>query len=67
VQSIRKFFVARLISPIQMGLLVDMSASVAWGDSISKKEAATGFSYQHVVRPGYDKAFVVGFNQEQPL
>src|SRR5437660_6869735 len=46
--------------PIQMGLLVDMSASVR-GRFDFEKEAATGF-LQHVVRPGYDKAFVVGFN-----
>jgi Ca-activated chloride channel homolog len=51
--------------PIQMGLLVDMSASVR-GRFDFEKEAATGF-LQHVVRPGYDKAFVVGFNKSSHL
>lgn len=51
--------------PIQMGLLVDMSASVH-GRFDFEKEAATGF-LQHVVRPGYDKAFVVGFNKTSRL
>jgi Ca-activated chloride channel family protein len=46
--------------PIQMGLLVDMSGSVHSRLDF-EKEAATGF-LQKVVRPGYDKAFVVGFN-----
>jgi Ca-activated chloride channel family protein len=46
--------------PIQMGLLVDMSGSVH-GRFDFEKEAATGF-LQKVVRPGYDKAFVIGFN-----
>jgi Ca-activated chloride channel homolog len=51
--------------PIQMGLLVDMSASVR-GRFDFEKEAATGF-LQHVVRSGYDKAFVVGFNKTSHL
>ena len=51
--------------PIQMGLLVDMSASVH-GRFDFEKEAATGF-LQHVIRPGYDKAFVVGFNKNSQL
>ena len=51
--------------PIQMGLLVDMSASVH-GRFGFEKEAATGF-LQHVIRPGYDKAFVVGFNKNSHL
>ena len=33
---------------------------------ILKKQAATGF-LQHVIRPGYDKAFVVGFNKNSQL
>src|ERR1700739_1660526 len=44
--------------PIQMGLLVDMSASVH-GRFDFEKQAATGF-LQHVLRAGYDKAFIVG-------
>jgi len=31
-----------------------------------EKEAATGF-LQHLIRPGYDRAFVVGFNQQSRL
>ncbi len=51
--------------PIQMGLLLDMSASVR-GRFDFEKQAATGF-LQHVVRHGYDKAFVVGFNKSSHL
>jgi len=51
--------------PIQMGLLVDMSGSVHSRFEF-EKEAATGF-LQHVLRPGYDKAFVVGFNKNSEL
>src|SRR5882757_487116 len=51
--------------PLQMGLLVDMSASVHSRFDF-EKEAATGF-LQHVLRPGYDKAFVVGFNKNSKL
>ena len=51
--------------PIQMGLLVDMSASVHSRFDF-EKEAATGF-LQHVIRPGYDKAFIVGFNKSSQL
>jgi VWFA-related protein len=31
-----------------------------------EKDAATGF-LQHIIRPGYDRAFVVGFNKESHL
>jgi Ca-activated chloride channel family protein len=51
--------------PIQMGLLVDVSGSVQ-GRFAFEKEAATGF-LQHIIRPGYDKAFVVGFNKQSHL
>ncbi len=51
--------------PIQMGLLVDVSGSVQSRFTF-EKEAATGF-LQHIVRPGYDKAFVVGFNKQSHL
>ena len=51
--------------PIQMGLLIDMSASVR-GRFDFEREAATGF-LQHVVRRSYDKAFVVGFNKSSHL
>lgn len=47
--------------PIEMGLLVDTSASIR-GRFDFEKQAATGF-LQHIVRPGYDKAFIVGFSK----
>jgi Ca-activated chloride channel family protein len=51
--------------PIELGLLIDVSGSVQ-GRFGFEKEAATGF-LQHIVRPGYDRAFVVGFNKESRL
>jgi Ca-activated chloride channel homolog len=51
--------------PIELGLLMDVSGSVQ-GRFGFEKEAATGF-LQHVIRPGYDRAFVVGFNKESDL
>jgi Ca-activated chloride channel homolog len=51
--------------PIEMGLLVDVSGSVQ-GRFGFEKEAATGF-LQHIIRPGYDRAFVAGFNKESHL
>ena len=51
--------------PVEMGLLVDVSGSVQ-GRFGFEKEAATGF-LQHIIRPGYDRAFVVGFNKESRL
>jgi VWFA-related protein len=48
--------------PIQMGLLIDVSGSVS-GRFAFEKEAATGF-LQHIIRPGYDKAFIIGFNKQ---
>ena len=51
--------------PIELGLLMDVSGSVH-GRFGFEKEAATGF-LQHIIRPGYDRAFVVGFNKESHL
>jgi VWFA-related protein len=51
--------------PIEMGLLMDVSGSVQ-GRFGFEKDAATGF-LQHVIRPGYDRAFVVGFNKQSHL
>ena len=51
--------------PIEMGLLMDVSGSVQ-GRFAFEKEAATGF-LQHIIRPGFDRAFVVGFNKESHL
>jgi len=51
--------------PIELGLLMDVSGSVQ-GRFGFEKEAASGF-LQHIIRPGYDRAFVVGFNKESHL
>ena len=51
--------------PIELGLLMDVSGSVQ-GRFGFEKEAATGF-LQHIILPGYDRAFVVGFNKESRL
>jgi VWFA-related protein len=51
--------------PIEMGLLMDVSGSVQ-GRFGFEKEAAVGF-LQHVIRPGYDRAFVVGFNKDSHM
>jgi VWFA-related protein len=46
--------------PLQVGLLIDTSGSVH-GRFQFEQDAATGF-LQHVIRPHYDRAFVMGFN-----
>src|SRR5580693_9131553 len=51
--------------PIELGLLMDVSGSVQ-GRFGFEKDATIGF-LQHIIRPGYDKAFVVGFNKESHL
>ncbi len=51
--------------PIELGLLMDVSGSVE-GRFGFEKDAATGF-LQHILRPGYDRAFVVGFNKQSRL
>jgi Ca-activated chloride channel homolog len=51
--------------PIELGLLIDVSGSVQ-GRFGFEKEAATGF-LQHIIRPGFDRAFVVGFNKDSRL
>ena len=53
------------ICRFELGLLMDVSGSVRTRFAF-EKEAATGF-LQHLIRPGYDKAFVVGFNKESHL
>jgi VWFA-related protein len=64
VQSILNFHPETDL-PIELGLLMDVSGSVQ-GRFQFEKEAATGF-LQHLMRPGYDRAFVVGFNKESRL
>jgi Ca-activated chloride channel homolog len=51
--------------PIEMGLLVDSSGSVQSRFGF-EKEAAVGFLH-HIIRPGYDRAFIVGFNKQSRL
>jgi VWFA-related protein len=51
--------------PIELGLLMDVSGSVE-GRFGFEKEAAIGF-LQHILRRGFDRAFVVGFNKESRL
>jgi Ca-activated chloride channel homolog len=51
--------------PIELGLLMDVSGSVESRFGF-EKDAATGF-LQHIIRPGYDRAFVVGFNKDSHL
>src|SRR5438105_8916553 len=51
--------------PLKMGLLIDVSGSVHTLFEF-EQDAATAFM-QHVMRPGFDKAFVMGFNSTQDL
>jgi Ca-activated chloride channel homolog len=51
--------------PIEMGLLVDTSGSVRARFDF-EKEAAVNF-LKAVIRPGFDKAFVVGFSRNSQL
>ena len=51
--------------PLEIGLLVDVSGSVHSRFDF-EQQAATGF-LEHVLRPGFDKAFVEGFNQRLQL
>jgi len=51
--------------PLKLGLLVDVSGSVHSRFQF-EQDAATGF-LQRTLRPGFDKAFVVGFNSRQQM
>jgi len=51
--------------PLQLGLLVDVSGSVHTRFDF-EQDAATSF-LQHVLRAGFDKAFVMGFNAKQDV
>src|SRR5262244_1451985 len=51
--------------PIEMGLLVDTSASVRSRFDF-EKQAAVGF-LQNVLRPGFDKAFILGFSKSSHI
>jgi VWFA-related protein len=48
--------------PLEMGLLIDVSGSVNSRFDF-EQQAAISFM-QHVIRKGFDKAFVMGFNQK---
>ncbi|MGA9390095.1 MAG: VWA domain-containing protein [Candidatus Sulfotelmatobacter sp.] len=51
--------------PLHMGLLIDVSGSVHSRFEF-EQNAAISF-LQHAVRPGFDKAFVVGFNKQSQM
>jgi Ca-activated chloride channel family protein len=51
--------------PLQLGLLIDVSGSVHTRFDF-EQDAATSFM-QHVLRAGFDKAFVMGFNAKQDV
>jgi VWFA-related protein len=51
--------------PLHLGLLIDVSGSVHSRFEF-EQDAATDF-LQHTVRLGFDKAFIVGFNQKSQL
>jgi len=51
--------------PLEMGLLVDVSGSVHTRFDF-EQDSATGF-LEHVIRPGFDKAFILGFNTHTQL
>jgi|SRR5215470_6459691 len=51
--------------PLKMGLLVDMSGSVHTRFDF-EQDAAISFM-QHVIRTGFDKVFVMGFNGRQQV
>ncbi len=51
--------------PIELGLLVDTSGSVQ-GRFGFEQEAAVSF-LQHVVRPNFDRAFIMGFNSKSQV
>ena len=49
--------------PLKMGLLIDVSGSVRTRFDF-EQDAATSF-LMHIIRTGFDKAFVMGFNGHQ--
>jgi Ca-activated chloride channel family protein len=51
--------------PLHLGLLIDVSGSVHSRFDF-EQEAAVSF-LQHSLRPGFDKAFVVGFNKQSQM
>ena len=51
--------------PLDLGLLIDISGSVNSRFQF-EQDAATSF-LQHSIRPGFDKAFVLGFNSHSQM
>ena len=51
--------------PLKLGLIIDVSGSVRTRFDF-EQEAANSF-LQHVIRVGFDKAFVMGFNAKQEI
>jgi Ca-activated chloride channel homolog len=51
--------------PLDLGLLIDVSGSVNSRFQF-EQDAATGF-LQRTIRPGFDKAFIVGFNSHSQM
>jgi len=51
--------------PLKLGLIIDVSGSVRTRFDF-EQDAANSF-LQHVIRPGFDKAFVMGFNARQEM
>jgi VWFA-related protein len=51
--------------PLHLGLLIDVSGSV--GSRFAFEQAAATSFLQHSLRPGFDKAFVLGFNSHSQL
>jgi VWFA-related protein len=51
--------------PLELGLLVDVSGSVRSRFDFEKQSAVSFL--QHTLRPGYDKAFVLGFNNRSQV
>jgi VWFA-related protein len=59
------FFQQQSALPLRVGILLDVSSSVA--PSFKTEQKAAGVFLQKVLRPGYDEAFVVTFNQNVHL
>src|SRR5215472_7887571 len=51
--------------PLKLGLIIDVSGSVRTRFDF-EQDAANSFLV-HVIRPGFDKAFVMGFNAKQEI
>ena len=59
------FFQQQSTLPMRVGILIDISASVA--QSLKFEQKAASVFLQKVLRPGYDQAFVVSFDKNVHL